>query len=165
MKYIDRDIQQKVYKSFQTPYITAVLGPRRVGKSTLVNSYLTSHPERLWISLNMDILVERQRCAKGDLQAIIQERAMRLIGQGETLWVAIDEAQKCPELFEQIKVLYDKFKEQRFGIKFILTGSGSLSLHRLSAETLAGRIEILYLREFSIREVANLKNDVEIPKS
>ena len=163
MQYINRDIQTKVFQSFETSYITALLGPRRVGKSTLIKAYMDQHPKRRWVRFNFDTLAERQRCFKGELQAMIQEQAMSLIGQGEPLWVSIDEAQKCPELFEQIKILYDIFKDQPIGIKFILTGSGSLSLHRLSAETLAGRIEILYLREFSLRETASLKNNIEIP--
>lgn len=158
-------MEGRIYTSFEGPYITAVLGPRRVGKSTLVQRYLSQHPGRRWAKLNMDRLVERQRCIKGDLPALIQEKAQQLIGQTETIWVAIDEAQKCPELFEQIKILYDEYKDRPVGIKFILTGSGSLSLHQLSAETLAGRIEILYLRSFSVQELACLKNNRVVPKS
>lgn len=163
-KYIHRDIEIRAYKSFDGPFISAILGPRRVGKSTLVKAYIAKHPQHNWVLFNMDILKNRQRCAQGELQSMIQERALHLIGERETIYVMIDEAQKCPELFEQIKTLYDEYKDQTIGIKFILTGSGSLSLHQLSAETLAGRIEILYLREFSLHELANLQNDITIPK-
>jgi predicted AAA+ superfamily ATPase len=162
--YIKRDIEVRAFKSFERPFISALLGPRRVGKSTLVKAYMNRYPKRRWVLFNMDILKDRQRCANGELKAMIQEKALRLIGIEEIIWVVVDEAQKCPELFEQIKVLYDQYKGQTIGIKFILTGSGSLSLHQLSAETLAGRIEILYLREFSLHELANLQHEIEIPK-
>lgn len=162
--YVNRSIQSSVYESFECPYITAVLGPRRVGKSTLVNTYVAKYPARCWVSFNMDNFMQRQRIAKSDLKAMIQEQALCLIGAVKPIWVVIDEAQKCPELFDQIKILYDQFKDQPLGIKFILTGSGGLSLHKLSAETLAGRIEILYLREFSAYEITNLKHNIEIPK-
>lgn len=162
--YVNRDIEVRAFRSFEKPFISALLGPRRVGKSTLVKAYMDNHPARRWVVFNMDVLKDRQRCAHGEFQAMIQERALCLIGSKEMLWIVVDEAQKCPELFEQIKILYDQFKGQRTGIKFILTGSGSLSLHQLSAETLAGRIEILYLREFSLHELASLQNDIEIPK-
>ncbi len=162
--YIHRDMEAQVSRSFEKPFISALLGPRRVGKSTLVKAYMNRYPARRWVIFNMDTLKDRQRCANGELQAMIQERALQLIGIGETIWTVVDEAQKCPALFEQIKILYDQFKEQPIGIKFILTGSGSLSLHQLSAETLAGRIEILYLREFSLYELACLQNNIEIQK-
>jgi len=162
--YINRDLEKKLFDSFETCYITALLGPRRVGKSTVVKSYISRHPDRSWAIFNMDSLAERQRAEKGNLQAMIQEKTQHLIGQKETIWVVIDEAQKCAALFEQIKILYDSFKESPMGVKFILTGSGELSLHQFSSETLAGRIEILYLREFSLREIVGLKNNREIPK-
>ena len=164
MTYINRNIQSSVYESFEGPYITALLGPRRVGKSTLVQTYVSKYPSRCWVTFNMDILTQRQRAVKNELKSMIQEQAFCLIGQTKQIWVVIDEAQKCPELFDQIKILYDQFKDQSLGIKFILTGSGSLSLHQLSAETLAGRIEILYLREFSVPEIASLKNNIEVPR-
>ncbi len=164
MTYISRNIQSSVYESFEGPYITALLGPRRVGKSTLVQNYVSNNPSRCWVIFNMDVLAQRQRIIKDELTAMVQEQALCLIGQQQKIWVVIDEAQKCPELFDQIKILYDKFKGYSIGIKFILTGSGSLSLHQLSAETLAGRIEILYLREFSVAEIVSLKHQVEIPR-
>jgi hypothetical protein len=162
--YIPREIECRAFGSFDRSFVSALLGPRRVGKSTLVTAYRERYPMRRWVFLNMDILKDRQRCAQGELQQMIQEKALRLMGIEEKIWVIIDEAQKCPELFEQIKVLYDQFKEHTIGVKFILTGSGSLSLHQFSAETLAGRIEILYLREFSLHELASLQNTIEIPK-
>lgn len=50
-----------------------------------------------------------------------------------------------------MKILYDKHKDSD-KIKFILTGSAVLSLHQLSAESLAGRIELHHLQEFTLRE-------------
>ena len=75
----------------------------------------------------------------------------------------IDEAQKCPALFDQVKLLYDTFKGQD-KIKFILTGSAHLNLHQLTAESLAGRVELLHLREFNLREMTKAKQpNVKIP--
>ena len=83
------------------------------------------------------------------------------IGENKKIWILIDEAQKCPSLFDQIKMLYDQFKDKN-SIKFILTGSGYLHLHQLSAETLAGRIELFYLREFGLRETLALNDNTII---
>ena len=148
-------------ESFTTPFVTAILGPRRVGKSTFIKHYIKQHPEQKWAVFNMDKLSERNKMAAGGLQAAIEQQALQAIGQGEKIWVAIDEAQKCPELFEQIKVLYDEYKGQNV-IKFILTGSASLDLHNLSAESLAGRIELLKMREFTIRETAMFNHNINL---
>jgi len=105
----------------------------------------------------MDSLEERQRIETGELKKIIEEKAFQKITPERPLSVAIDEAQKCPALFDQIKILYDEYKETP-ALKFVLTGSGFLGLHHLAAETLAGRIELIQLREFGIRETAGLQS-------
>lgn len=51
-------------------------------------------------------------------------------------------------------------------IKFILTGSGLLHLHKLSAESLAGRVEIHHLYPFTLQEACVLLNQkLELPAS
>lgn len=154
--YVTRSNQNTIFNSFESAYISALLGPRRVGKSTLVQHFSSQFPDKNWVFLNMDIRAERLRVEAEQLEALLEEKARKKITPGAPMWVAIDEAQKCPALFEQIKVLYDRFKGTS-AIKFILTGSGFLSLHQLAAETLAGRIELHHLREFNLRESLALK--------
>jgi predicted AAA+ superfamily ATPase len=93
---------------------------------------------------------------------MIEESALQKLGGEKKIWVAIDEAQKCPALFDQVKLIYDKYKNQN-AIKFILTGSGFLTLHQLSAESLAGRIELNHLREFGLQETAILQTGKKLP--
>lgn len=157
MYYSIRTNQDILYKSFETNYISAVLGARRVGKSTLVENYAKLHDGRCWAFFNMDIRAERLQVEQEQLHDMIEAKAKIRINQGKKIWVVIDEAQKCPILFEQIKVIYDRYKHNHC-IKFILTGSGFLLLHQMSAETLAGRIQLLHLREFGLREVSHLLN-------
>jgi hypothetical protein len=154
--YTFRENEKEIFESFENMFISALLGPRRVGKTTLVNHYIDIHPERKWVQLNMDERKLRQRIANDELLLMIEESALQKVGDREKLWVVIDEAQKCPELFDQVKILYDKFKKNK--IKFILTGSAHLNLHQLTAETLAGRVDLLRLREFNLREITRLLN-------
>lgn len=149
--YIYRVNESVIHRSFDGAFVTALLGQRRVGKSTLVAHYAEQRRSECWVFLNMDNREERQKVENSQLKAIIQEAAQQQIGIGRKIWVAIDEAQKCPALFDQIKLLYDEYKDCAV-IKFILTGSGFLSLHQLSAESLAGRIELYHLRDFSLKE-------------
>jgi uncharacterized protein len=155
--YIFRENETEILESFEGNFISAILGPRRVGKTTLVKHYVDSYPKRKWIQFNMDERKQRQRITSEELPLMIEEAALQKIGTHEKLWVVIDEAQKCPELFDQVKILYDSFKGENM-IKFILTGSAHLNLHQLAAETLAGRIDLLKLREFNLREITRLLN-------
>src|SRR3989344_3894314 len=153
--FIKRTNQNIIFDSFKRPLITSILGSRRVGKTFLVKEYIKQQPNLLWVNLNMDDRSQREMIQQGNLRRMIEESSERQLSNQQKIWVSIDEAQKCPELFDQVKILYDEFKHQN-AIKFILTGSGYLHLHQLSAETLAGRIELFYLREFGTQETLNL---------
>ncbi len=162
-KYIIRANEAFLFESFERPFISALLGPRRVGKTTLIEYYINLDPEKKWIRLNMDVLSQRNRVAAEELELMIEQAALQKIGGQKKLWVFIDEAQKCPQLFDQIKIIYDAHKGKDH-IKFILTGSAHLNLHKLTAESLAGRVELLSLREFSLREMTLLLHqDVSLP--
>lgn len=156
--------QYEIYESFSSGFITAILGPRRVGKTSLVKAYVDKHPEYTWVLLNCDDFELRRKLSQQNvLQEIVVETAGQHITAEKKIWVVIDEVQKCPECFEQIKILYDTFKDKN-AIKFILTGSALLELHRLSAETLAGRIALFYLAEFSLQESIALQQHLPLPK-
>ncbi len=140
-----------IEKSIENQFISVILGPRRVGKTYFIENYAAHHTNRLWVFLNMDRMEQRKRVNELQLNAMISESAKQYIGMGAKIWVVIDEAQKSPEIFDQIKIIYDQYKDQN-KIKFIITGSAVLSLHQFSAESLAGRIELHHLQEFTLRE-------------
>jgi predicted AAA+ superfamily ATPase len=149
--FVDRVNKSVIYQSLKTGFVTAILGSRRVGKSTLIKHYAEMQSDQKWLFLNVDHFDIKDQIEHGKLRALIEEAARAQIGHHK-LHVVIDEAQKCPALFDQVKALYDEFKDTD-KLKFVLTGSGFLSLHELSAESLAGRIELYYLRDFSLQEV------------
>jgi predicted AAA+ superfamily ATPase len=149
--------------SIERMAVTAILGPRRVGKSYFINQYAEKNPDKHFLLFNMDELSQRQAVRQKGLRTLIIEKAKYHIGDGEKLWVVIDEAQKCPEIFDQIKLLYDAFKDANV-LKIIITGSSMLSLHQLSTESLAGRIELYHLYEFNLREMS-MFHDANIPNT
>jgi len=164
-KILKRVNQQDILASFERSRVTALLGARRVGKTTLLKSYMSAYPDRVWVFLNMDHRDQRQRIDNNELKLMIEETVLSQIGSGSKIWVAIDEAQKCPALFDQVKSIYDEYKDQA-AIKFILTGSGHLNLHQLASESLAGRVELEHLREFNLKEMTELlQPDLIIPTS
>lgn len=161
--YIERVNHTVIEASIDRSFITTVLGPRRVGKSYFMEHMIKRHPDRLWVSLNMDKMDQRNRIKDMQLETMIVEHAKQHIAEGNKIWVIIDEAQKCPELFDQIKILYDEYKNQN-KIKFILTGSALLSLHQLCSESLAGRVEIYHFYEFNLHEYTSLYESA-LPRS
>lgn len=63
--------------------------------------------------------------------------------------VVIDEVQRRPELFPVLRVLADR---QPLPARFLLLGSASPDLLRQSSESLAGRMEVVELQGFSLKE-------------
>ena len=91
-KYIIRAYESFLFESFERPFISALLGPRRVGKTTLIEYYISLYPERKWVHLNMDVLSQRNRVAAEELELMIEQAALQKIGGPKRLWVFIDEA-------------------------------------------------------------------------
>lgn len=64
--------------------------------------------------------------------------------------VVIDEVQRKPELFPLLRVLADR---DPLSARFLLLGSASPFLLRMTSETLAGRVEFIELGGFDLSEV------------
>lgn len=160
--FSERINQNIIEKSIFSPFVTAILGPRRVGKTTIVQHIANLYKQQHWVFFNMDNLLARLRVEKQEFRQMIEEQIKSRLPANEKIWVVIDEAQKCPLIFDQIKILYDQFKDKSV-IKFIITGSAYLHLHQLSAESLAGRIQLHYLQELNLREATCLVNQEKIP--
>lgn len=101
-----------------------LLGPRQTGKSTLA---LASFPDAVYINL-----------AAADTFRELSERPelMRQRLQRGTKRIIIDEAQRIPELFDEVQVLLDRDKQ----LRVLLTGSSARKLRRTGINLLPGRI-------------------------
>jgi predicted AAA+ superfamily ATPase len=112
--------------------VTAILGPRQCGKSTLARQLSPSHIFDLENPADLARLQSPQQA----LEAL------------EGL-VAIDEIQRRPDLFPLLRYLCDS----RPDLRFLILGSASRDLIRQSSETLAGRIAYHTLGGFGLTEV------------
>ncbi len=117
--------------------VTLLLGPRQSGKTWLVRGLVGGATDNYF---DVHHYLDRVRL-EADHFAILE----KLEGQ-----VVIDEAQEIPELFRYLRVLADRLDRKT---RFVLTGSASPELYRKSSETLAGRVRILPLSGFSLKEV------------
>ena len=139
MKYISRWLEARLTEVLKSHPVVVLTGPRQVGKSTLLE-----HAEFLkgWRYITLDDIDALEQ-AMEDPKGLFWEDKPTII----------DEAQRCPELLITVKYLVDKSNRRR---KFILSGSGNISLRQTPRETLAGRAKYLHLTGFSYREIHGL---------
>ena len=126
----------RLTKNFSVLLIT---GPRQVGKSTLLESYVSDK----YNYVTLDDLTERAK-AINDPALFLQEHEPP---------VFIDEAQYAPELFSYIKIYVDQNRDKK-GV-FLLSGSQKFHLVKGIQESLAGRVAILDLLGLSNQEINN----------
>ncbi len=103
-----------------------VLGPRQVGKTTLMRSLVSSKQKHIW--LNGDESGIRNRLA--DASAALWEVIV-----GDAKIIVIDEAQRIPNIGLSLKILIDTIPE----IQILVTGSSALDLADSMQEPLTGR--------------------------
>lgn len=115
--------------------ITALLGPRQCGKTTLARLL---GQERAVHYFDLEDEADRSRLQSPGL-ALEPLRGL----------VVLDETQRMPELFEALRVLVDR-KGHR--AKYVILGSASPSLVRGVSESLAGRVEFVELGGFDLEE-------------
>ncbi|MDT8322084.1 MAG: ATP-binding protein [Xanthomonadales bacterium] len=132
--YIHRQLTPALIEALADTPVVCLLGPRQCGKSTLARH---CEPDRTYITLDDRNYLE---LACSDPEGFVDALAER---------VTIDEIQRAPELMLAIKRRVDR--NRRPG-GFLLTGSANLlQLPRL-ADSLAGRMEALYLHPLTEAE-------------
>jgi len=116
--------------------VVAVIGPRQVGKSTLVRSDSVNSGRSYFTLDDFDTL------------GLAEKDPRALLSSGKT--VTLDEVQRCPELLRFIKAEVDR---NRSSGHFLITGSSDLNFTANLARELAGRVGILPLPPLSWREL------------
>lgn len=112
--------------------VTAILGARQCGKTTLARHLSFDHYFDLENTQDLMALDNAQLALSG-LKGVI----------------VIDEVQRKPDLFPLLRYLVDSSLDQ----KYVLLGSASPSLLRQSSESLAGRIGFHNMAGFSVSDV------------
>lgn len=118
--------------------ITALLGPRQVGKTTLARQFAQER-EATFFDLESEPDLRRLQnpeLALGSLRGL----------------VILDEIQLKPELFAVLRVLVDRPENQA---RFLILGSASPEIVASVSQTLAGRVEFIELSGFQLAEVGS----------
>lgn len=140
MQYIHRTLERKFLKMSSFFKAVLVTGARQVGKTTMLK-HLAENENRTYVSMDNQMA---RALAKTDPVLFFQMYKPPII---------IDEIQKAPELFEQIKIMCDETDQRGL---FWLTGSQQYHMIFNIRETLAGRIGILELYSLSKNETDNI---------
>ena len=112
---------------------------RQVGKSTLFKHLFGDVNQ---VTFDDDLLLAQ---ASEDVGLFLMNNPAPLV---------IDEVQKCPSIFNKLKIVLDN--TEKYG-NFFLTGSQKLQLMEGVSDSLAGRISVVELDGLSLREI----NDVD----
>jgi len=133
--------------------VLTLYGPRRVGKTKLIEHYLRQTSLKYKLVTGEDI----------EVQAVIGSSNLRLIKeycQGYEL-IVIDEAQNIPKVGTGLKLMVDHIP----GIHVIATGSSSFDLSNKIGEPLVGRQRILKLYPVSLLELKAHHNQWELNRN
>lgn len=131
-------------------FIQIIIGPRQVGKTTLVIQLLGQ----------IDVPYHYQSAdsieATNSVWLNQQWETARLKlknSKSKQLILAIDEIQKISNWSEIVKSEWDKDSVSKTNIKLILLGSSSLLIQKGLTESLAGRFELIYMNHWSFKEM------------
>lgn len=136
--YLSRNKEPETRLSISHNPVTAIIGPRQCGKSTLARHILADYPNTVYLDL------ERP----SDLQKLDNPEWYLSSLKGNL--ICIDEIQRKPEIFPLIRSLADEWGGNSH---FLVLGSSSQELLKQSSESLAGRISYIYLSPFQYDEV------------
>lgn len=127
--------RRQIAESLARFRVTAMLGPRQCGKTTLARTLAASPDSYFDLEDPLDLArLEAPRQTLGALSGL----------------VVIDEIQRRPDLFPLLRVLADRADQPA---RFLVLGSASLDLIKGVSESLAGRVGFVDLNGFDGTEV------------
>lgn len=130
--------------------LLGLIGPRGVGKTTLVLQYIKSH---LNIRETLYVTAEDFYFAKHRLIDLADE----FVKSGGK-YLFIDEIHKYPDWAKELKLMYDYHQD----LKVIFTGSSVLDIKKGSSD-LSRRAVIYTMQGLSFREYLKLFHQIEVP--
>ena len=142
---IKRELYQEINQKLFKGKAILLLGPRQVGKTTLINTILDDHSEKVAIArFTGDDASDRDNLSNTTIVAL-----KRLVADNKIIF--IDEAQRIENIGLTLKLLTDHFKD----VQVIATGSSALELANKINEPLTGRKFEYYLYPISFAEMCH----------
>ncbi|HED38100.1 MAG TPA: ATP-binding protein [Ignavibacteria bacterium] len=149
---IQRNLYNDIKKHLDAKEISIIIGPRQVGKTTLMMELLNSlkNDGKKVLFLNLDYEADKRFFESQDL--LLSKIKLEIGADG---YVFIDEIQRKDNAGLFLKGIYDL----DLPYKFILSGSGSLELKEKIQESLTGRKRLFELLPVTFKEFVNYKTE------
>jgi predicted AAA+ superfamily ATPase len=149
---IDRAQKKTLNNRLNEPrkFIQVILGPRQVGKTTMVLQVL----KKLNVE-NQFYSADNVTNSNPNWIEQIWEAARFRIKQQELneMILVIDEIQKIANWSEVVKKLWDEDSRNGLNLKIVLLGSARLLIQDGLSESLAGRFEVIHMTHWSFKEM------------
>lgn len=136
--YIEREVTKSIEKSILHNPVTAIIGARQVGKTTLAKEILKNNKNAIYIDLEKYSNIE-----------MLKESEMYFEINKDVSLFCIDEIQLKPNIYNTLRSFVDENKN----VRFLILGSASPELLRQTSESLAGRIFYYTLNPFQFEEI------------
>ncbi len=139
---ITRIVDKKVEKRFYNGKAIIIMGPRQVGKTTLLENITKNKKNVLWLYAD-----------EQDVQSLFDNPSSTRLrkGFGSAKIVVIDEAQRIKDIGIKLKLITDQIKD----VQLLVTGSSAFELANEINEPLTGRKWEYKLFPISFEEMAN----------
>ncbi|WP_395051885.1 ATP-binding protein [Flavobacterium sp.] len=139
---LDRILKKNLLEKWNSGKVLIVIGPRQVGKTTLIRSLCEAEGNYLFI--NGDDSEDRLL-----LENAGENKLRNIIGKYTTVF--FDEAQRISNIGIILKIIHDQIKE----IRVVVSGSSALEIANEINEPLTGRKWEFNLFPFSWQELKN----------
>ncbi len=140
-------------KYFFKGFAIVLIGPRQVGKTTLIQKIADSLNKK-YVYYNCDDFDVKKSFENASLKQLAA-----LVGNNEI--IIIDEVQRVENIGVTLKLLVDSFKDRQF----LVTGSSSLDIADKFFEPLTGRQLLFHLYPLSLNEVYENSTAIQIQKN
>ncbi len=156
-------------KDLSDKQITAIIGPRRVGKSVLMQQLIQALLQKGTPSKNILFAQLDEPLFDAEtgvlISRIIETYSKFILGKSlddvpTKVYVFLDEVQHVEKWSEALKSYYDK----NYKLKFVVSGSSSAGIKHGSSESLAGRIllnPVMTLKFVDFLKFKDENNEVE----
>lgn len=148
----ERPHLQPLINRMQEPrkFIQVILGPRQVGKTTLVNQLVQKYPFGSFVvsadaigAYNTYWLEQQWEIARIKLAQT----------GGKEFLLVVDEIQKIDNWSEIVKSLWDQDTKNNIPLKVVVLGSSRLFIQQGLTESLSGRFETTFMSHWSYSEM------------
>lgn len=149
-----RLLEVETKKNFFSGKAIIVVGPRQVGKTTLIEEILKAPYADDFIKFNCDYSEDRE---------MLNEQSLKKLEKiiSDKKFIFIDESQKVQNIGNTLKILVDYYKKSK---QIIATGSSSINILDKTAEPLTGRKIVYKMYPISCREISLTYNNLYLDK-